>query len=1399
MFDVISVLNHRIGRRFSMYLKKKYLTGIIWGIFFIVYPLHVNAEEGLSVDNLRINQLAEPFGIPEDSVKCSWSIQSDQKSTQQTEYHIVMAKTEDALQKEQYVCDTGWIAFDENSNVLLNAELEENQLYYWQVQVKDNYGRTSELSSAQAFSTEVGSEWEGTQGIWDGTDDYVFFRWQQYIKADEVEKVLVSATAASPEKSRQYVYNLYVNGNNVGSGPSRIDNNTLYYNTYDVTGLLKNGQNVVGAICYSESGHAFLGQITVYYKDGTKKVLSNTGNDKDAWKALRVDSAFGNGSASVGTGNYYTQAAENMNSKNYPHGWLEENYSVSSWDIPILSKGCDDYQLEPYSSENMMRYNVIPKSVKKLSEGNYLVDFGKEIVGSLGLEIDSESEQSIQVYYGEELDSDGNVRYEMGTGNNYSESWTLTQGKQKLETVNMKTFRYVQSKGRVEITEENVTGLQIRQAFSEDASDFSSANSVLNDEYDLAKYTIKTTNQDMYVDTQSRERQNYSGDLLINMMTSFSMEADYTLAAHSLDYALNHPTWPAEYLLYSVQAAWQYYLYSGDIDFLNEHYELLKESVSQFSVDSTGLVKEPEKSILVDWPKAERDGYKMSDSYYNTVLNAIYSGTCGDMRHIAETLGNTSDAEVYQNLSDTVKSNMISKLYNADTGRYADGMNASEERVDHYSQHATVFALAFGIYDSQNMADLLVDSIREDGLNQTSVYATYFMLQGLYRSNQGMLARQIMSDPSNYEGSHTWANMMYRVGATLTAEAWDNSIKSNMSYSHPWGTAPGCWLVKGLFGISPRSGAYRTFDVKLQPGGVEQATVKVPTLNGNIDASYQLNGNGMISLQITIPSNSEARILIPIEEDTGVLTVDGMTVDGEKVENQYLSVTVESGSHTIVGGSGNYANTTELKQNENVVYQTYGSLWNSYETNGNTSGSTGESQAIYGFRALLNSKEDGGIRYSTYRKEDEWTEWNENGQIDKDENEMIQAVKIELTGAVAWKKDIYYRIYSQTFGWLDWAKNGEAAGTIDMNKRAEAIEIVLVEKGSEAPGDTEIPLRQAGEINYSVHSQTYGWMNPVSDGATAGTVGEKKRLEAIKIEIDPSKIPYSGSVQYQVHSQSYGWMDWVSDGEEAGTSGQSKRLEAIKIKLTDELEEKYDIYYRVHAQAYGWLDWAKNGESAGTSGQSKRLEAIQIVLIKKGEDSPGNTERPFVGKLSYTTHVQSYGWQDRVYDGEMSGTNGQSKRLEGIRIKLEDLELSGGVKYCTHVQSYGWQDWVSDDQISGTTGEAKRLEAIRIELTGKVAQQYNIYYRVHCQTYGWLGWAKNGEVAGTSGMGKRLEAIEIKILPEAAEFDTGGPSYYMIEETENSSTVETGENTAESELNSDVVNDYNKEEIYKEE
>ena len=70
--------------------------------------------------------------------------------------------------------------------------------------------------------------------------------------------------------------------------------------------------------------------------------------------------------------------------------------------------------------------------------------------------------------------------------------------------------------------------------------------------------------------------------------------------------------------------------------------------------------------------------------------------------------------------------------------------------------------------------------------------------------------------------------------------------------------------------------------------------------------------------------------------------------------------------------------------------------------------------------------------------------------------------------------------------------------------------------------------------------------------------------------------------------------------------------------------------------------------------------------------------------------------------------------------------------------------------MSGTSGEAKRLEAIRIALTGEMAEHYDIYYRVHAQSFGWLNWAKNGEPSGNAGLAKRLEGIQIVLVPKGS-------------------------------------------------
>ena len=136
--------------------------------------------------------------------------------------------------------------------------------------------------------------------------------------------------------------------------------------------------------------------------------------------------------------------------------------------------------------------------------------------------------------------------------------------------------------------------------------------------------------------------------------------------------------------------------------------------------------------------------------------------------------------------------------------------------------------------------------------------------------------------------------------------------------------------------------------------------------------------------------------------------------------------------------------------------------------------------------------------------------------------------------------------------------------------------------------------------------------------------------------------------------------------------------------------------------------------------------------------------------VSYRTHVQDIGWQGFVSNGVMSGTSGESKRLEGIKVKLGKSAYTGGIQYRTHVQNIGWQGWRRDGAMSGTSHQSRRLEAIQLKLYGELAEHYDVYYRVHAQHIGWMAWAKNGAKAGTAGHSYRLEAIQIVLVKKGA-------------------------------------------------
>ena len=286
-------------------------------------------------------------------------------------------------------------------------------------------------------------------------------------------------------------------------------------------------------------------------------------------------------------------------------------------------------------------------------------------------------------------------------------------------------------------------------------------------------------------------------------------------------------------------------------------------------------------------------------------------------------------------------------------------------------------------------------------------------------------------------------------------------------------------------------------------------------------------------------------------------------------------------------------------------------------------------------------------------------------------------------------------------------------------------------------------------IQYEAHVSNIGWMSSKRDGSTAGTTGQSKSVEDLKVNIlNPVE---DGSVQISANVSGIGWQGWdTPSASEGGTTGQGRAVEAVRLRLTGSLAKDYDVYYRVHASNIGWMAWAKDGEEAGTTGMSCSLEAVQIKLIKKGASHPDTSGYSHleIPTVTYSSQVKG-AWQNSVSAGEMSGTTGQGIPITGFSAKTCS-SVAGGINYQLHLSNVGWTSGKSNgDQLSSAT-ESNSVEAIKVTLSGDLATYFDVWYRVHVDNVGWLGWTRNGAVAGSTGYGTHVQAVQVRLTRKGA-------------------------------------------------
>lgn len=542
---------------------------------------------------------------------------------------------------------------------------------------------------------------------------------------------------------------------------------------------------------------------------------------------------------------------------------------------------------------------VSPASFSKTGEGHYFVDFGKDAFGTVLLRLNPLNDDTVVIHLGEKLSAKDKIDREPGGSIRYQKvllpvkkgttDYTLNLARDARNTgpaaVHLPDslgiitpFRYCEVENCPGVLEpSDITQKTVHVYFDERAGSFTSSDTVLNQIWDLCKYSMKATSfAGIYVDGD-RERIPYEADAYINQLGHYYTDCEYTVARLTNEYFINHPTWPTEWILHTVPMFYNDYMFTGNNESIKNYYEELKKKTLTSLAGEDGLIsvkncteeimagigftnKKEKLRDIVDWPPAqkdtgwklvtsegERDGYDMRD--VNTMVNAFYYRGLDCMAKIAVALGHIDDAGFYSKKASQLKEVFNEKLLDKAKGYYVDGLGSQ-----HSSLHANMTALAFDLVPAKYIGTV-VDFIKSRGM-ACSVYGSQYLMEALYRAGEAEYAMDLLTSTSD----RSWWNMI-RYGSTISMEAWDMKYKPNSDLNHAWGAAPANIIPGYMWGISPAEPGFAKAVIRPQQGSLKNSSISVPTIRGTIKAEFSDNGKTK-EYVISIPGNMKCDLIL---------------------------------------------------------------------------------------------------------------------------------------------------------------------------------------------------------------------------------------------------------------------------------------------------------------------------------------------------------------------------------------------------------------------------------------------------------------------------------------------------------------------------------------------------------
>ncbi|MCX7824684.1 MAG: glycoside hydrolase family 78 protein [Verrucomicrobiae bacterium] len=719
------------------------------------------------------------------------------------------------------------------------------------------------------------------------------------------------------------IFDVHLNGKRVSDdwfNPGWTDYaKRVYYRAYDVTKLVRAGDNALGAVL----------------ADGWFSGYVGYGNNRDHYGKLprvraQLNIEFADGStAVVGTGPNWKAATgpllesdflmgETYDARLAMDGWDAPGFDDSKWDPVVVGSSEVQPKVEAHPGPPVVVFAELKaKKITEPQKGVYVLDMGQNFAGVARLKVKGAPGQKIVLRFAERLNPDGTIYTTNLRSARATDTYICRGGGWETWTprFTFHGFQYVEVTGlKQKPAPDTVVGL----ALSSDTpvtGRFVCSDKMLNQLHSNIYWTQRMNFIDIPTDCPQRdERLGWTGDAQVYVRTAtLNTDVQAFFNKWLVDLCQDSqredgqfpcvapvkvagpdggPAWADA----GVICPWTIYEVYGDRRVLERHYDAMCRFVEFFKNRSTPELLPPAKyHCFGDWLSINADTPK------DIIYTAYFAYSAKLLSRIADALGKTNDAGKYRDLFNQIKA-AFNKAYVAGDGR-----------IKGDTQTCYVLAIAFDLVDGEKAklaAKYLVENIEaRDWHLSTGFIGTKDLMLALAKIGRNDVAYRLIHNDT----FPSWG-FSIKHGATSIWERWDGwtpekgfQTPGMNSFAHYSFGAVYQWMVENIGGIRNDAPAYKKIVIAPTPGGkLTSADVRYDSIRGRIKTAWKKSGD-KLTLDVTIPANTTATVLVPAksadaitESDKPLAKAPGVKI--LRMDGDCAVLEVEAGSYRFASG-----------------------------------------------------------------------------------------------------------------------------------------------------------------------------------------------------------------------------------------------------------------------------------------------------------------------------------------------------------------------------------------------------------------------------------------------------------------------------------------------------------------